>query len=72
VADISTDKPIELVFLILSPAGNPPLQVKLLGAASRAAQSRPLLQALRSAETPDEVLRAIVNWEASIPRSLGA
>jgi two-component system sensor histidine kinase KdpD len=72
VADISTDKPIEIVFLILSPAGTPALQVKLLGAASRAAQSRPLLQALRSAETPDEVLRAIVNWEASIPRFLGA
>jgi two-component system sensor histidine kinase KdpD len=63
VADVSTDKPIEIVFLILSPAGAPALQVKLLGAASRAAQSRPLLQALRSAETPDEVLRAIVNWE---------
>jgi len=72
VADISTDKPIELVFLILSPAGTPALQVKLLGAASRAAQSRPLLKALRSAETSDEVLRAIVSWEASIPRSVGA
>jgi two-component system sensor histidine kinase KdpD len=72
VADIATDKPIEIVFLILSPAGTPDLQVKLLGAASRAAQSRPLLQALRSTETPDEVLRAILNWEASIPRTIGA
>ncbi len=72
VADIATDKPIEIVFLILSPAEAPALQVKLLGAASRAAQSRPLLQALRSAETPDDVLRVIVSWETSIPRSIGA
>jgi two-component system sensor histidine kinase KdpD len=63
VSDVSTEKPIELVFLILSPAVTPALQVKLLGVTSRAAQSRRLLQTLRSAETPDEVLRAIVNWE---------
>jgi two-component system sensor histidine kinase KdpD len=66
VSDVATDKPIELVFLILSPAEAPDTQVKLLGLASRAAQSRHLMQALRSARTPEEVLRALREWEASI------
>jgi two-component system sensor histidine kinase KdpD len=65
VSDVATDKPVEIVFLILSPAEAPDTQVKLLGLASRAAQSRHLMQALRSARTPDEALRAIQNWEAS-------
>jgi two-component system sensor histidine kinase KdpD len=71
VADIATEKPIEIVFLLLSPAGTPAFQVKLLGAASRAAQSRPLLQALRSAETPDDVLHAVLDWEVPDPLRLG-
>jgi two-component system sensor histidine kinase KdpD len=61
---VATDKPIEIVFLILSPTDAPDTQVKLLGLASRAAQSRHLIQALRSARTPEEALRAIREWEA--------
>jgi two-component system sensor histidine kinase KdpD len=64
VSDVATDKPIELVFLILSPAEAPETQVKLLGLTSRAAQSRHLMQALRSAMTSEEALRAIQEWEA--------
>jgi len=63
VSDVSTEKPIEIVFLILSPAQTPDTQVQLLGLASRAAQNRHLLQRLRSARTPEEAMRAIVNWE---------
>jgi two-component system sensor histidine kinase KdpD len=65
VADEATEKPIEFVFLILSPDEAPEAQVKLLGLASRAAQNRYLTQALRSVRTPDEAVRAIRDWEAS-------
>jgi two-component system sensor histidine kinase KdpD len=65
VSDVSTEKPIELVFLILSPAQTPDTQVQILGLASRAGQNRHLLQSLRSAETPQEAMRVIFDWEAS-------
>lgn len=64
IVDVATDKPVEIVFLILSPADRPGTQVQLLGLASRAAQSRALTQALRSVRTPEEAMRAIVAWEA--------
>ena len=63
VSDVLTEKPIEIVFLILSPAQTPDIQVKVLGLTSRAAQNRQLLQSLKSAQTPEEVLTAIRNWE---------
>jgi two-component system sensor histidine kinase KdpD len=63
VADVTTEKPIDIIFLIISPAQAPDLQVKLLGLASRAAQNRHLLQSLRSAQTPEEAMRMIQNWE---------
>jgi two-component system sensor histidine kinase KdpD len=65
VIDVATDKPIEIVFLILSPAQVPDTQVKLLGLASRAAQNRSLMQALRTVRTPEEAIKAIRDWEAS-------
>ena len=64
VSDVATDKPVEIVFLILTPAETPDVQVHLLGLASRAAQNRYLMQVLRSVSTPDEALRAICDWEA--------
>lgn len=64
IVDVATDKPIEMVFLILSPAGTPGTQVQLLGLAGRAAQNRALTRALRSVRTPEEASRAIVDWEA--------
>lgn len=64
VIDVTTEKPIEIVFLILSPAEAPDTQVKLLGLTSRAAQNRSLMQALRSVRTPEEAVRAIRDWEA--------
>ncbi len=65
IIDVATDKPIEIVFLILSPAQTPDTQVKLLGLASRASQNRALMQALRTVRTPAEALKAIRDWEAS-------
>ncbi len=63
VSDVLTEKPIEMVFLIFSPAQTPDIQIKILGLASRAAQNRLLLQNLKSAQTPEEVLAAIRSWE---------
>jgi two-component system sensor histidine kinase KdpD len=65
IADVETEKPIELVFLILSPAKNPDSQIKVLGLISRAARNRPFLQNLQSYQTPEEVLESIRNWEMS-------
>jgi two-component system sensor histidine kinase KdpD len=65
VIDVATEKPIEIVFLILSPAQTPETQVKLLGLASRASQNRSLVQALRSSGTPGEAIEAIRDWEAA-------
>jgi two-component system sensor histidine kinase KdpD len=64
VSDVSTEKPVEFVFLILSPAQTPDIQVQVLGLASRAAQNRDLLRGLRSAQTPQEAMRVILDWEA--------
>jgi two-component system sensor histidine kinase KdpD len=63
IEDVNTDKPIEIVFLILSPEQTPDTQVQILGLSSRAAQSRQLLQNLRIARTPGEAMKAICAWE---------
>ncbi len=65
ISDVSTEKPIELIFLILSPARTPDTQVQVLGLASRAAQNRHLLQSLRSVQTPQEAMKVILDWEAA-------
>jgi two-component system sensor histidine kinase KdpD len=65
VSDVSTEKSIELVFLILSPARTPDTQIQILGLASRAGQNRYLLQSFRSVQTPQEAMKVIFDWEAS-------
>ena len=49
VVDVATEKPILCVFLIISPAEKPDEQIQVLALASRAAQSRHLLQSLNAA-----------------------
>ena len=66
VQDVVTEKPIECVFLIFSPADVPDEQLQILALASKAAQDRHLMDNLRSAKTPAEVYTAIQNWE-SVP-----
>ncbi len=63
VSDMSTEKPIECVFLIFSPADIPDEQIQILGLASKAALDRQLMETLRSARTPDEAYQAIQAWE---------
>jgi two-component system sensor histidine kinase KdpD len=65
VSDVSTEKPIEIVFLILSPVQTPDTQVQILGLASHAVQNRHLLQSLRFAQTSEEAMRTICDWEVS-------
>jgi len=65
VSDISTEKPVEHVFLILSPASDPDVQVRILGLASQSAQNRHLIQGLRSARTPEDAMEAIRSMESS-------
>jgi mannitol/fructose-specific phosphotransferase system IIA component (Ntr-type) len=62
VSDEPTEKPVELVFLIFSPAENPDEQIKILALASRASQDRHFRQNLQSCRTPEEVMAAIRNW----------
>jgi two-component system sensor histidine kinase KdpD len=63
VSDVKTDKPVECVFLIFSPAERPGEQIQILALASKAAQDRQLMETLRSASAPDEIRAAIRNWE---------
>ena len=64
VADVSTDNSIECVFLILSPAESPEIQLQILAVVSRAAQSRYLSWNLKSAPTAEEAMQDIRDWEA--------
>jgi len=63
VSDEPTEKPVELVFLILSPAEKPDEQIEILALASQAAQNRHLFQSLRSALTSEEAMKTIRDWE---------
>jgi len=63
VSDVATEKPIESVFLIFSPADIPDEQIQILGLASKATLDRQLMENLRSARTPNEAYQAIQAWE---------
>ena len=63
VADVQTDKPIECVFLILTPAQNSSAHVQILGLAAEAARNRHLLQMLKTAQSADEALSMIKDCE---------
>ncbi|MHC1728453.1 MAG: PTS sugar transporter subunit IIA [Syntrophobacteraceae bacterium] len=63
LTDVSSDNPIECVFLILAPAEQPELQLRILSVASRAAQSSYLLWNLKAAAGSEEAIEAIRDWE---------
>jgi two-component system sensor histidine kinase KdpD len=64
VADISTEKPVENIFLVLTPADSPDTQVRILGILARASRNRHLHLKIQSCRTPEEVLSAIQDWES--------
>lgn len=63
VLGVASEKPIELVFLIVSPEEVPEVQIQVLGLISRAAQNRHLFQSLASAKKSEEAMEAIHAWE---------
>jgi len=64
VEDLSLDKPVEYIFLVLTPAESPDIQVRILGILARVSRNRHLLLKIQSCRTPEEVLSAIQDWEA--------
>ena len=63
VIDVATERPIELVFGLLSPEAQPTEHLKLLAAAARAFQDRNLRHALAAARTPQQAFDAITASE---------
>jgi two-component system sensor histidine kinase KdpD len=72
VPDAAVGKPVEYVFLSLSPLENPEIQVRILALAARTLQNRHLSQALRAAADAREVQLALKNWEESSPSPTAA
>jgi mannitol/fructose-specific phosphotransferase system IIA component (Ntr-type) len=65
IVDVAAKRPIEVVFLILSPAESPTAQLQMLALTSRAAQDRHFLKRLQMAKSPESVLETIADWEGS-------
>lgn len=63
VVDVATEQPVEVIFLLLSPAQSPTTQLQILALTSKAGQDRRFLQRLRVATTPIDILNAIISWE---------
>ena len=64
VLDLSLEKPVEYIFLVLTPAESPDTQVRILGILARISRNRHLLLKIQSRRTPEEVLSAIQEWES--------
>ena len=64
VVDSSLEKPMEYIFLVLTPADSPDTQVQILGILARVSRNRHLLLKIQSCRTPEEVLLAVQEWEA--------
>jgi two-component system, OmpR family, sensor histidine kinase KdpD len=65
VLDAPTEKPVEAVFLLLSPTSGANAHLQLLAKVGRALQNRELRRALERARTPAEALDAIHDFEAA-------
>jgi two-component system sensor histidine kinase KdpD len=73
VLDAPTEKPIEAVFLLLSPSSGANVHLQLLAKVGRALQSRDLRRALAQARTPQDALAEIQDFEAAASgRSMAA
>lgn len=64
VEDLSLEKPVEYIFLVLTPSDSPDIQVRILGILARVSRNRHLLLKIQSCRTPEEVLAAVQEWEA--------
>lgn len=64
VEDLSLEKPVEYIFLVLTPASLPDTQIQILGILARVSRNRHFLLKIQSCRTPEEVLSAVQEWEA--------
>jgi two-component system sensor histidine kinase KdpD len=65
ILDNPTEKPIEVVFMLLSPTQGSNMHLQLLAKASRMLQSRELRKRLAKAATAEEALDQITEWESA-------
>jgi two-component system, OmpR family, sensor histidine kinase KdpD len=63
ISDVVTEKPVDYVFLSLTPLEQPEIQGSILALAAHTLQNRQLVQHLQLARTAGEVLAAIKEWE---------
>ena len=63
VQDVSNEKPVDHIFLVLTPAQFPDIQVRILGILAQVSRNRHLLLKIQSCRTPGEVLSAVQEWE---------
>jgi two-component system, OmpR family, sensor histidine kinase KdpD len=63
VLDSPTEKPIEVVFMLLSPAEGPNTHLQLLSRAGRMLQSRELRRRLAKIQDPTDAVEQISEWE---------
>jgi two-component system, OmpR family, sensor histidine kinase KdpD len=68
VLDAPTARPIEVVFMLLTPEDNAAAHLRLLAAAGRALQERSLRQSLTQAGSPSEVLHALREVGGTVAR----
>jgi two-component system sensor histidine kinase KdpD len=61
VLDAPTDKPVEVIVLLLSPAAGPASHLQLLAAAGRSLQKKDVRNRLREAKTPHDVMEILHN-----------
>ncbi len=66
VVDVAAQKPIEIVFMILSPAQQANAQLQMLALTSKAGQNRALIQRLTAVDTAEQAMDVIRQWEAQL------
>jgi two-component system sensor histidine kinase KdpD len=72
VLDSPAEKPIEAVFMLLSPAEGANAHLQMLAKAGRLLQNRELRKRLSRARAPDEALDVIRDWEQASPAAATA
>jgi mannitol/fructose-specific phosphotransferase system IIA component (Ntr-type) len=65
ISDLVTEKPMEFIFLSLTPNAKPEIQIQLLALAARNLQNRYLRQTLQTARTAHEAWLALRSWESA-------
>jgi two-component system sensor histidine kinase KdpD len=70
VLDAGTDKPIEAVFMLLSPVDESSTHLQLLGRAARMLQNRELRRRLAKVKSPAAALEEIRDWDQADPATI--